>query len=88
MKWAIFEFEDSSCEVGESAWILGENQNLFNNDDWFSSKEVTVKWPKLRKSLTKASVDIDEVETERYVAKIVKFSGKFMVYYTVINTSQ
>ena len=81
MKWAVFEFEDFSCEVGESSWILGEDENLFNNDDWFPSKEIIVKWPKdcgkLRKILPKESVCINEVETERYPAKIVKFSGKY-----------
>lgn len=44
MKWALFEFEDLSCEVGESAWILGEDENLYNNDQWFPSNEIIVKW--------------------------------------------
>lgn len=82
MKWALFEFEDFSCEVGESAWVIGEDERLFNNDDWFQSKEIVVRWPKdwakLRKASQKTSVDIDEVEIERYPAKIVKFSGRYM----------
>lgn len=81
MKWAVFEFEDSSCEVGESAWILGEDESRFNNNDWFSSSKIIVKWPldcaKLRRTLAKSSVDIEEVETESYSAKVVKFSGKY-----------
>ena len=46
MRWAVFEFEDVSCEVDESAWIYEEDKSLFNNDDWFSAKEIVVKWPK------------------------------------------
>lgn len=80
MKWAVFEFEDLSCEVGETAWICGEDACLFNNDDWFLSKEIIVKWPKdcakWRRISSKTLMDIDEVETDRYSAKIIKFSGK------------
>lgn len=80
MKWAVFEFEDLSCEVGKTAWIHDENETLFNNRDWDSSKEIIVKWPKdcakFRRISSKTQVDIDEVETERYAAKIVKFSGE------------
>ena len=45
MKWAVFEFEDLSCDVGQTAWIYGEDESLFNDNDWFSSKEIIVKWP-------------------------------------------
>ena len=45
MKWAVFEFEDLSCDVRQTAWIHGEDK-LFNDNDWFSSKEINVKWPK------------------------------------------
>ena len=80
MKWAVFEFEDLSCEVGETDWIYGEDETLFNNDDWFFSNEVVVKWPKDFKKWKRISarslVDTDELETERHSAKIIKFSGK------------
>ncbi len=35
MKFALYEFcEDSSCDVGESLWMVGEDDSSFNNDDW------------------------------------------------------
>jgi hypothetical protein len=32
MKWAIFEFEDSSCDVGQTAWIQEQDAKNFNNE--------------------------------------------------------
>ena len=79
MRWAVFEFNDFSCEVGETAWIYGEDEELFNNDDWLFSREVIVKWPrdcnKWRRIISKVTVDIDEIETDRHPARIIKFSG-------------
>lgn len=88
MKWAVYEFDDGACDVGETAWIFGEDENQFNNDDWLSSKEIIVRWPKdctkLRKTLSKAPIDINEVETESFPAKIVKFCGKQINYLNAI----
>ena len=81
MKWAIFEFSDSSCAVGETAWVHGEDKNLFNNDSWFFKDEIVVKWPKnynkaMKKMQRSIDVNIIEVDVERFAAKIVKFGGK------------
>ena len=68
----------------EKEWICDEDTNLFNNDNWVSSKEIIVNWPKdcakWRRISTKTAIDINEVETERYPAKIVKFSGKCILF--------
>ena len=80
MKWDVFEFEDLSCDVRQTAWIHGEDKSLFNDNDWFSSKKIIVKWPKdcakFRRISSKTQMDIDEVDTVRYSAKIIKFSGE------------
>ena len=80
MKWAIFEFDDSSCEFGPMSWIQGEDPDNFDNDAWFFSREIIVKWPKdftkaAKKMQRNLDVDIEAVEYERYSATIVKFGG-------------
>ena len=46
MKFAIFEFSDRTCEIGETSWIVGEDKQNFANELWTPSTEVIVKWPK------------------------------------------
>ena len=56
MKFAIFEFcEDSSCAVGESNWMVDQDESSFNNDDWPSTKEILVHWPKAASEYSKWS---------------------------------
>ena len=46
MKYALFDFtEEKSCEVGETRWILGDDNASFNNDKWLFNKEIMVRWP-------------------------------------------
>lgn len=81
MKWAIFEFEDSSCDVGQTAWIQEQDAKNFNNESWFFRTEVIMKWPKdfnkaMKKMQRNLDINIDDVENKRYSARIVKFGGK------------
>lgn len=83
MKFAIFEFEDCSCDIGETAWIYDENEELFDNSSWPFSQKIVVKWPtdfyvsKVKKMLKKGlDVDLSTIETQRFSAKVVKFGGK------------
>lgn len=82
MKYALFEFvAEKTCEVGETAWIVREDPNTFN-DAWNSEKEIMVAWPceysKLSKKIIKSSIDPGAVVTTTCVAKVIKFSGKFI----------
>lgn len=84
MKWAIFEFEDLSCDIGQTKWIQCEDAELFDNDAWFFTKEVVLKWPKdFNKALKMMQRDVDvdstRVESERYSARVVKFGGKCLL---------
>lgn len=86
MKLAVFEFEDCSCEIGQTAWIYGEDERLLNNNDWFFSKEVVMRWPKdfnkVARMMKGLLVDPTAMKTERFSAKIVKFGGKnFFSFY-------
>ena len=89
MKWAIFEFGDSTCDVGQTSWIQGENAETFDNDSWFFANEVIVKWPKdigraKKKMKREVDVDITITESERYPATIVKFGGLcFFLFLTI-----
>ena len=81
MKCAVFEFEDNSCAIGQTSWIYGEDAKDFNNETWFFSNEIVVKWPReyakaLRKIQRDDDFDVDEGEFERHAARIVKFGGK------------
>lgn len=89
MKWAIFEFEDSSCEVGQSSWIHGEDAHNFDNESWFFSNEIVVKWPKdfnkaLKKMQRNLDVNIEEVQYERHSARVVKFGGMFNAIIVIV----
>ena len=88
MKFALFEFvEDKSCAVGKSEWIIGQDDS-FDYEDWVKSTEVLVNWPKQFKDYLKWSnksgkCSIDpECEMNSFVARILKFSGKFIIIYT------
>ena len=80
MKLAIFEFEDKTCEIGETSWILHEDEGNLNNEDWQLSREVIVKWPKdfgkVSRKIGKTSVDIEEIDSILCTAHIIAFSGK------------
>ena len=41
MKWAIFEFDDSSCDVGQTPWIQGEDAENFD-ESWFFDNDIMV----------------------------------------------
>ena len=46
MKYALFEFtNEKACKVGETRWILRENQDTFKNVGWDDEKDVMVAWP-------------------------------------------
>ena len=84
MQYAVFEFlEDKSCEVGETNWINGEDDDMLTNEKWFFNKEIVVEWPcdsRVLKRLPKnMTVDLHKVETKMHPAKVVKFGGKFTV---------
>ena len=88
MKWAVFEFNDRSCEFGQTSWIQGEDAESFDNETWFFSKEIIVKWPKdftkaARKMQRNIDVDINDIENERHPAKIVKLGGICLFYICV-----
>lgn len=92
MKWAIFEFDDNTCEVGETSWIVNEDKEKFTNDLWLSSTEIIVKWPKdfskVSRKLGKTPVNMNVVASILCTATIVKFSGKDInnsVYIYVLN---
>jgi hypothetical protein len=83
MKFALYEFcEDNSCAVGESNWMISENESSFNNNDWVTKKEVLVRWPKAPKDYSKWSnkngkSPLDpECNTKTYTARVLKFHGK------------
>lgn len=79
MKYALFDFVDEKCcEIGESCWIMEEDPESFNNNNWVSNKIVLVKWPTefSSKKIVKYSIDPERVETLSYAVKVVKFSGK------------
>ena len=84
MKYPVFEFiEDKSCEVGETSWISGEDNDTFTNDEWFFNKEIVFQWPKSKdatrfmKSRSKnIPVVINKFDTKRHTAKVVKFGGR------------
>lgn len=48
MKWAIFEFNDRSCEFGQTSRIQGEDAESFDNETWFFTKEIIVKILKMK----------------------------------------
>jgi hypothetical protein len=83
MKFAMYEFcEDSSCDVGESHWMVGEDDSSFNNNDWVMKKEVLVRWPVQPKDYSKWAnkhgkfpLDLG-CTTKTYVARVLKFHGK------------
>lgn len=83
MKFALYEFcEDNSCDVGESKWMIDEDDSSFNNNDWVVRKEVLVRWPVQPKDYSKwankqgkVSLDIS-CSTKPYAAKVLKFHGK------------
>ena len=81
MKFAIFEFSDRTCEIGETSWIVGEDKQNFTNELWTPSTEVVVKWPKefakISRKLGKLSIDIKEISSSPHTATIVKFGGKY-----------
>ena len=81
MKWAIFDFGDNTFDIGQTSWIQGEDSETFDNEFCFFTNEVIVKWPKdfnaaKKKMLKNLDVDITKTESERYLAKIVKFGGE------------
>ena len=83
MEYVLFEFiAEKTCEVGETTWIIREDPNTFNDACWDSEKEIMVAWPceysKLSKKIIKSSIDPGYVVTTTCVAKVVKFSGKFI----------
>ena len=85
MKYALFDFtDDKSCAVGEARWIVDEDSSQLNNNQWVFHKEVLVDWPcdyqRLLKKITKGSVDVSQVKSKRWAAKVVKFSGKILLY--------
>ena len=81
MEFAIFDFTDKSCAVGQTSWIVGEEKQNFTNDLWNSSTEVVVKWPKefskILRKLGKTSIDIKEISSILCTATIVKFDGTY-----------
>lgn len=88
MKWAIFEFDDSSCDVGQTSWIQGEDAENFDNESWFFDNDIIVKWPKdfnkaYKKMQRHVDVNINDVENERFSAKIIKFDGE--CYFVLVN---
>ena len=91
MKYAVFEFVSDpvpTCEVGETAWIIREDPNLFDNESWDFDREVMVAWPcnykKVAKKIVKSSVDPASISTKRCVAKVVKFNGTFFRFTVVV----
>ena len=55
MKFALYEFcEDQSSAIGESSWMVDEDDSSFNNV-WMTNKEVLVRWPKTSKDYLKWS---------------------------------
>ena len=81
MKYALFEFvSDKSCEIGQTRWILREDEKNFNNDSWDCDKEIMVLWPrdftKIHKKIIKGSIDPTSLPTITWVAKVLRFSGK------------
>lgn len=79
MKYALYEFiEERSCEIGESRWIVKENEDSFNNNNWISNKVVLVKWPTefSSKKIIKSTIDPEVVETTTFAAKVIKFGSK------------
>ena len=78
MKYALFDFiEEKCCEIGESRWIIGEDRESFDNNNWVSNKIVMVKWPKDFSSnkILKLSIDPELVQTKTFAVRVVKFSG-------------
>ena len=72
---------DKSSEVGESAWMVREDQSTFNNDMWDFDRDVLVTWPcdtKVIKKIVKSTVDPHAVKTTCCVARVIEFSGKFL----------
>ncbi len=86
MKFAIFEFEDQTCEIGETLWIVNEDESKFTNDLWLSSQKVVVQWPKdfgkVARKLGKMPIKTDDIASTFCTATIVKFNGK----HTTVNT--
>ena len=88
MKFALYEFcEDSSCDLGESHWMVGEDDSSFNNDDWVMKKEVLVRWPVQPKDYSKWAnkhgklpLDLGCI-TKTYAARMLKFHGKLAYSY-------
>lgn len=81
MKFAIFEFDDTACEVGETSWIVNEDTDKFTNKLWSPSTEVVVKWPKdfgkISRKLGKTPINIDEMSSILCTATIAKFNGEY-----------
>ena len=81
MKFALYEFcEDQSCAVGESSWMVNEDDTNFNNNVWITNKEVLVHWPKAPKDYLKWSnkngkYSLD-TEWKTYTARVLRFHGK------------
>lgn len=87
MKFVLYEFcEDNSCDVGESRWMVDEDEFSFINNDWVMRKEVIVCWPVQPKDYSKWANKRGKFLlhlgciTKPYAAKVLKFHGKFEVY--------
>lgn len=83
MKFALFEFCEDNCSgVGESMWMVDQDESSFNNKDWVQNKEVLVRWPKAATDYSKWSNKNGKspietgCETKTYAARVLKFNGK------------
>ena len=81
MKFALYEFcEDQSSAIGESSWMVDEDDSSFNNNVWMTNKEVLVRWPKTSKDYLKWSnkngkCQLD-TEWKTYTARGLKFHSR------------
>lgn len=80
-KYALFDFDDSSVEVGEVKWIRNEKLEASNFDDEVleelmrSEEKVKVEWPQQR---GRGTGPMASVTTDMWSAVLLAVSGMYI----------
>jgi len=81
MAYSLFDFyETKSVEVGNSAWIVWEDDKPSELTDIHASQRVVrVRWPESTKSRARGKqlASNKKVEAKIHPARILQFGGKF-----------
>ena len=90
MKFCLLDFfEEGTVEIGGTDLIqIDDDKAVFTNEEWDFSREVMVKWPAGTTTLAnkgttkgaKAKQPKKHEKTSLYVARVVYFAGKFIMF--------